>query len=141
MCSPTITYHSPSAPTGFPETGPLVLGLLVLQHVHTYSPVVDGSSGVLAALHFDHEQREEQEEDGHSEADAIDGPVAHQHVTVNMSGHTGQRRGHALFTEAWNLTTGTQVILPGASEWSKAHKRELTCVPPTHTLQRMSTFY
>lgn len=79
---------------------------------------MDGSSRVLAAFHFDHEQREEQEEDGHGEADAVHGPVAHQHVTVDVAAHTRDRGGHTLFTEAWNLTTGTQVMLLVASEWS-----------------------
>lgn len=73
-------------------------------HMHSSSPVMESSSGVLAAPHFDHEQREEQEKDSHGEADAVHGPVANQHVTVDVAPNAREGRGHAVFTEAWNLS-------------------------------------
>lgn len=89
---------------------------------------MDRCSGVLAALHLDHEQSEEQEERSHGEADAVHGPVAHQHVTVDVAPHTRKRRAHAVLTEAWNLSTGTEVMLPVASESACTHTH-------THLLQ------
>lgn len=81
-----------------------------------YSPVVDGSSGVLAAPHFDHEQREEQEERRHGETDAVHGPVAHQHLTVDVAPHSRESRARPLLTEAWNLTTSTRLRCPPSGD-------------------------
>lgn len=36
-----------------------------------YQPVLDGGSGVLAAVHSDHDDGEEEEEAGHGEAHAV----------------------------------------------------------------------
>lgn len=72
------------------------------------SPIVQRSSGVLAALDFDHEQREEQEEHGHSKANAVHSLVANQNITVHMTLHTGNRRAHPSFTETWNLQRHTE---------------------------------
>lgn len=72
------------------------------------SPVVQSSSGVLATLDFDHKQREEQEEHGHAEANAVHSLVADQHVTVHMTLHARNRRTHPSFTEAWNLQQHTE---------------------------------
>lgn len=59
--------------------------------VQGHSPIVDCSSGVLAALDFDHEQREEQEEGSHGKADTVYGPVAHQHLAVDVAPQGRQR--------------------------------------------------
>lgn len=61
------------------------------------------SSGVLAALDFDHEQREEEEKHGHAEANAVHGLVADQHVTVDVALDTRDRRAHPSFTKTRNL--------------------------------------
>lgn len=45
------------------------------------------SSGVSAALDFDHEQRKEKEKDGHAEANAVHRLVADQHVAVHVALH------------------------------------------------------
>lgn len=65
------------------------------------------SSGVLAALHFDHQQREEEEKHGHAEADAVHGLVAHQHVTVDVTLDARKRGTHPSFTETRNLQQRT----------------------------------
>lgn len=57
----------------------------------------------MATPDFDHEQREEQEEHGHPEANAVNRLVANQHITVHMTLHTRNRRTHPSFTETWNL--------------------------------------
>lgn len=65
------------------------------------------SSGVLAALDFDHQQREEEEKHGHAEANAIHGLVADQHVTVDVALNTRNRGTHPSFTETRNLEQRT----------------------------------
>lgn len=75
------------------------------------SPIVQSSSGIVAALHSDHKQREEQEEHGHSEANTIHCLVANQHVTVHVTLHAGNRRAHPSFTETWNLQQQTKHTL------------------------------
>lgn len=55
------------------------------------SPIVHCSSGVLAALDFDHKQREEQKEHGHSKANTVHSLVANQHITVHMALHARNR--------------------------------------------------
>lgn len=54
-------------------------------------PIVQRSSGVLAALDFDHEQREEEKEHGHAEANAVHSLVANQHITVHVTLHARNR--------------------------------------------------
>lgn len=71
--------------------------------INADSPVVQSSAGVLAALHSDHEQREEQEEHGHAEANAVHGLVANQHITVHVTLHARDRRADPSFTETGNL--------------------------------------
>lgn len=73
-------------------------------HVEGDSPIMDCSSGVLAALHFNHQQREEQEEQSHTKAYTVHSPVANQHITVDMAPHTRKRGTHPFFTKPWNLT-------------------------------------
>lgn len=50
---------------------------------HTFSPVLDGSSRVLAGAHSDHDDGEQEEEAGHGEAHAVHRLVAHDDVTVH----------------------------------------------------------
>lgn len=87
-------------------------------HVESDSPIMYSSSGVLAALHFNHKQREEQEEQSHAKANAVHGPVANQHVTVHMAPHTRKRGTHPIFTKAWNLGTKTNGRLAVALDYS-----------------------
>lgn len=67
-----------------------------------HKPVLDVSSGVLAAAHADHNDGEEEEEAGHGEAHAVHGLVAHDDVTIHMVLHAGNTE--AALTETWNLT-------------------------------------
>lgn len=53
------------------------------------SPVVQCSSRVVATLDLYHEQREEQEEHGHAEANTVHSLIADKHVTVHMTLHAG----------------------------------------------------
>lgn len=69
---------------------------------------MNSSSWILAALDLDHEDREEEEEHGHAEADAVHSLVAHQHITVHMTLHSGDRGTHSSFTKAWNLQQNKQ---------------------------------
>lgn len=71
--------------------------------VDTDSPVVQRSTGVLAALDFDHQQREKKEEHGHAEANTVHSFVAHQHVTVYVTLHARNGRAHPPFTETRDL--------------------------------------
>lgn len=68
-----------------------------------HSPIVQPSSRVLAALHFDHEERKEQEEHGHAKANTVHSLVTNQHVTVHVTLNTGDGRAHPSFTEPWDL--------------------------------------
>lgn len=66
-----------------------------------YEPILDGSSGVFAAAHLDHDDGEEEEEAGHGEAHAVHGLVAYNDVTVDLvlyARYTG-----ATDTETWYL--------------------------------------
>lgn len=49
------------------------------------SPILDGSPGVPAAAHADHEQGEEEEKGCRRKAHAVDSAVAEQGATVNVS--------------------------------------------------------
>lgn len=49
------------------------------------SPILEGSPGVLAAAHRDHQQGEEEEEGCCSEAHAVDSAVAEQGATVDVA--------------------------------------------------------
>lgn len=91
----------------------------VLRWMDSDSPIVQCCSGVLAALNFDHEQREEQEEHGHAEANAVHSLVANQHIAVHMTLHTGNRRAHPSFTETWNLQRHTE-----HKPWHSSKKQE-----------------
>lgn len=75
------------------------------------SPIVQCSPGILAALHFDHEQREEKEEHGHPKANAVHSLVADQHIAVHVTLHAGYRRAHTSFTETRNLQQHVKQIL------------------------------
>lgn len=70
-------------------------------------PIVQCGPWVLAALDFDHEQREEQEEHGHAKANTVHSLVANQNITVHVTLHTGNRRAHPSFTKPWNLREKT----------------------------------
>lgn len=76
-----------------------------------YEPILDGSSGVLAVAHTDHDDGEEEEEAGHGEAHSVHRLVAHDDVTVYLV--LQARYGGATHTETWNLTN------------KKAHKRNI----------------
>jgi len=69
----------------------------------TNSPVVQRRPGVVAALHLDHEQREEQEEQRHAEADAVHRLVADQHVAVHVALDARDGRARAAYAETRNL--------------------------------------
>lgn len=72
------------------------------------SPIVKCSSGVQAAFNFDHEQREEQEEHGHTKTNTVYSLVANQHITVNVSLHTRNWRAHSSLTKTRNLKQHTE---------------------------------
>lgn len=71
-------------------------GTLKLQH----EPILDGSSGVLAAAYTDHDDGEEEEEAGHGKAHAVHRLVAHDDITVDLALYKCAFRA-----ETWNLTT------------------------------------
>lgn len=60
-------------------------------------------SWVLAALDLHHDEREEQEEHGHSKAHAIHGLIPNQHIAVHVTFDPWDGRPHSSFTKAWNL--------------------------------------
>lgn len=64
-----------------------------------YKPILDGSSGVLAAAHSNHDDGEEEEEARHGEAHTVHRLVAHNDVTVHVA-----RYVRATHTETWNLS-------------------------------------
>lgn len=51
---------------------------------HTSSPVLDGSSGVLAGAHSDHDDGKQEEEAGHGKAHAVHRLVTHNDVAVHL---------------------------------------------------------
>lgn len=87
-----------------------------MQGAPQHSPVLEGSPGVLAAAHVDHEQGEEEEKGCGSEAHAVDGTVAEQGATIDMALQDDGGPG-PLITHPWQLWGQTLPldgpILPG----------------------------
>lgn len=71
---------------------------------HFYTlPIVHRCPWVVAALHFDHQQGEEKEEHGHTEAHTVHSFVTNEYIAIHVAMHTRNTCSHPSITKSGNL--------------------------------------